>query len=234
MRTIHRSILLLAFSAAGAVACSSTSTPNNPIDAALPYTGPADAAPHDAVAAMCASPGMPTPGPADTHCIDTDGGVISQPTSLADCHPDVGVPDAPDMCPYGDTRFGLESDDDDCKYHVKWSSSAICEQTAPGVGAVMVTVVATHKADGTPLTGANTIVEFFTTTPGDAACDDMSTHPGYNSGVMLTEGPPGTYTGPLYFDAKGAWTMRFHFHEECADILPTSPHGHAAYHVTVP
>jgi hypothetical protein len=235
MRSFHRSILCFALVPAAlvAVACSSTSTPNNP-DAALPDTGPADAAPPDAVAASCSAPGMVTPGPADNHCVDTDGGTIVQPTSLADCHPDVGAPDAPDMCAYDSTKFGLESDDDDCKYHVKWSSSAICEQTSPGVGAVIVTVVATHKDDGTPLTGANTVVEFFTTPPGDADCDDMSTHPGFNSGVMLTEGPPGTYTGPLYFDAPGAWTVRFHFHEECADILPTSPHGHAAFHVTVP
>jgi hypothetical protein len=159
----------------------------------------------------------------------------SRPSGSApDCHPDAAAPDAGGSCPYNMTVFGQESDDDDCKYHVKWSSTSICEQTTPGVGAVNVKVVVTHEGDGSPLTGANTVVEFFTTTPGDADCDNMSVHPGFNSGVTLTEGPPGTYTGPLYFDAPGQWTMRFHFHEECADIFPDSPHGHAAYHLTVP
>jgi hypothetical protein len=174
---------------------------------------------------------MATSGPADTHCADGDGGMTVQPTSAADCHLDAGDVDAgAPSCPYGDTMFGQESDDDDCKYHVKWSAGSFCE----GAGGVPITVIATNKGDASPLTGANTIVEFFTTTPGDAGCDDMSTHPGVNSGVMLVEGPPGTYTGRLVFDAPGAWTMRLHFHEECADVAGASPHGHAAYHLTLP
>ena len=59
-------------------------------------------------------------------------------------------------------------------------------------------------------------------------------HPGPNSGVKLAEGPPGTYTGNIQFDQAGQWTVRFHFNEDCADLLPDSPHGHAAYHFTVP
>jgi hypothetical protein len=53
--------------------------------------------------------------------------------------------------------------------------------------------------------------------------------------VESKEGPPGTYvTSPVTFDAPGEWTIRFHFFEQCADVLPSSPHGHAAFFVNVP
>jgi hypothetical protein len=42
------------------------------------------------------------------------------------------------------------------------------------------------------------------------------------------------YAGPVIFDAPGDWTLRFHLHEECDDTLDDSPHGHAAFHITVP
>jgi hypothetical protein len=142
-----------------------------------------------------------------------------------------------DSCDYGATMYGLVADDDDCKYHVVWSSTPICEG-APGV---VFTVKATHKTDGSPLTGANPGVEAFTTSPGDwdsaAYCDDMSTHPSAPPGGgfwPLTEGPPGTYTGPVQFDQSGQWTIRYHFYHNCFDVLPDSPHGHAAFHITVP
>jgi hypothetical protein len=100
----------------------------------------------------------------------------------------------------------------------------------------MFTIVATDKTGG-PLKGAGTMTEVFTTTPGDqdaaTYCDDNSTHPSPNSGVIMTEGPPGTYTGPVEFDRPGAWTIRFHFFEHCTDA-PTAPHGHVAFHITVP
>lgn len=136
-------------------------------------------------------------------------------------------------CPYAPTMFGHEGDDDNCKYHVRWSSTALCEEP----GAVTFTVVATRKTDGSPLTGAAPIVEVLVTTLGDqdAAdyCDDMSPWGGPNDGVQLTEGPPGTYVGPIYFNRPGEWTLRFHFFPTCNDA-PDSPHGHAAFHVTIP
>jgi hypothetical protein len=52
-----------------------------------------------------------------------------------------------------------------------------------------------------------------------------------------TETPAGSgaYTiGPVVFDQPGLWTIRFHLHENCADLLPDSPHGHAAYYINVP
>ena len=224
-----------------------------------------------AMAASCSAPGMATAGPADAHCASPDGGPDTmQPTSPASCHPGAGAGSdgaassdgatsggagddggTANSCDYGPTMFGMSADDDDCKYHVEWSSTPICEgsvQTSGGmpvlvnnmpvvVSGSIFTVVATIKGGG-PLIGANTIAEVFTTTPGDAGdpsyCDTKSTHPGPNSGIEFTEGPPGTYTGPIVFDQPGQWTVRFHFHEECEDTLPTSPHGHAAFHITVP
>jgi hypothetical protein len=137
------------------------------------------------------------------------------------------------QCPYGSTIYGSEGDDDDCKYHVAWSATPICEQP----GGVTFTVVTTRKVDGSPLTGAGTIAEVIATTPGDqdaaSYCDDMSLHGGPNNGVKLTEGPAGTYVGPIEFDRSGAWTVRFHFFENCTDA-PDAPHGHVAFHITVP
>jgi hypothetical protein len=148
--------------------------------------------------------------------------VTVQSTSQASCHPDAGGIDAgadngPD---YGDTMNGAEGDDDDCKYHVKWTSAPVCESS----GGVTFTLTATNKSDGTPLVGAGTVAEIFLS----------DTHPGPNTGVTLTESSPGTYAGPIQFDAPGKWTVRFHFHGECEDLFPDSPHGHAAFYVNVP
>lgn len=233
--------LAVAFAMVPVAACSSD-------DASSPADGGPDGTTSDGggsdagveAASACAHPGGPTAGPKDDHCTLDDGGMMVQPTSQASCMPDVGAPgdDGGDnSCAYGATNFGQESDDDDCKYHVKWSSTPICEG-APGA---VFTVVATNKGDGSPLTGAQPGVEAFTTSPGDwdAAdfCDTMSTHPSAPAGGgywPLTEGPAGTYTGPVQFDVAGQWTVRFHFYHECLDVLPDSPHGHSAYHITVP
>ena len=49
------------------------------------------------------------------------------------------------------------------------------------------------------------------------------------------ETSPGTYKiGPIVFDRPGGWVVRFHFFGSCDDYLDTSPHGHAAFFVTVP
>jgi len=181
-------------------------------------------------ASTCTSPGRATSGPADTHC----QGVAPQPVSESSCTPDAGADDggAPETCDYGDTMFGQAGDDDDCKYHVTWSSEPICE------GAVQFTVKVTSLTDGTPVTGIpqGVIIEQFIPSVADAACDDQTTHPGPNIGAFLVETPPGsgTYVGPVDFDAPGDWTVRFHIHEECEDLLDDSPHGHAAFHITVP
>jgi hypothetical protein len=186
-----------------------------------------------AAVASCAAPGGPTLGPSDTHCVSPDGGMIVQPTLASSC---LAVPDAGGddggaaACPYAETAYGYEAADDACKYDVHWSSTPICEGTA----GVVFTVVATQRTDGTPLTGAGLYyVEAFTTSPPDSGCDDVSMHPS-SSAQKLEEGAPGTYTTRIVFDVPGQWTVRFHFHAECYDLVPTSPHGHVAFHITVP
>jgi hypothetical protein len=201
--------------------------------------------PSSPAVASCSSPGQATPGPADMHCATAgaDGGVLVQAVTLA-CNapqPDSGGDDGGGaaQCPYGPTMFGHDGDDDDCKYHVHWTSTPVCEQP----GAVTFTVVATRKSDGSALTGARTTTEVFATTLGDPRaatyCDNMSHHGSPSFGAMM-ETTPGTYVGAVEFDpippdagTPGAWTVRFHFFELCTD-LPDAPHGHAAFHVTVP
>jgi hypothetical protein len=154
---------------------------------------------------------------------------MTQSVSESSCC--VGGDASPPACAYGATMFGTEADDDDCKYHVRWTSTPLCE----GGGGVTFTVVATNLATGEPATGAHIHTEVFTTTPGDAACDDRSTHESpFPFLDYLSEGPPGTYVGRTSFDTSGQWTIRFHLNENCLDILPDSPHGHAAFHLTIP
>jgi hypothetical protein len=121
---------------------------------------------------------------------------------------------------YGPTMFNAEGDDDDCKYHVSWTATAIRENEN-----VTFTVVATNKTDGSPLKGASVLAEVYLN----------DTHPGPNTNQKAPEGPTGTYAvGPVRFDAAGQWTVRFHFFEECSDLNDDSPHGHAAFYVQVP
>jgi hypothetical protein len=128
---------------------------------------------------------------------------------------------------YGTTHYGTESDDDDCKYHVRYVASPICRNN----GTYFV-VNATHLAGGAPLTGAAAFAEM--------CLSDTHAPPAINArppngSQQVVEGPPGTYTiGPVQFDASGNWTVRFHFNEFCCDGTPNSPHGHVAFHITVP
>jgi hypothetical protein len=190
----------------------------------------------------CAPAGEPTPGTADMHCAGVTPQVIAGSACDAmdagptpDAGADAGPAPTPGPCDengidgaYGNTMDGTEGDDDDCKYHVSYTASPICTNN----GTYFV-VKATYLA-GTmgPLTGASTFAEVCLS----------DTHPGPNinenppiGAQQVVEGPPGTYTvGPVQFDAAGVWTVRFHFNEFCCDLVPSSPHGHAAFHVTVP
>jgi hypothetical protein len=156
-------------------------------------------------------------GAADVHCT-SEAGLVLQPTSLASCNYS-GQSSGPVI--YGDTMYGNDGTDDDCKYHVHWTSTPIYEDTH-----VTFTVSATKLADNdAPLTGANTSIEAFLT----------AIHPAPPLKQTTTELPPGTYTvSPVQFDTPGRWTVRFHFFETCDDALPDSPHGHAAFYVDVP
>jgi len=169
----------------------------------------------------CAA-GGPVNGVADTHCV----GMPAQMTSQAVCElaPDLGSKSvdagASAGSQYGATMFGSEGDDDDCKYHVTFTVTPVYEHTN-----VTFTVSATYKTDGTPVIGANTIIQAYLS----------DTHPAPNAPTTTVEGPIGTYTiGPVLFDAAGRWTVRFHFFENCGGADPRSPHGHAAFYLDVP
>jgi hypothetical protein len=169
--------------------------------------------------------GGPVTGALDTHCKDADGGVVatvvgecmtgSEPADAAAPDPDAGAPTSD----YGETLFNAEGDDDDCKYHVKWTATAIRANSS-----VSFDVTLTKLADMSPATGAGVRAEVFLT----------ETHPAAPP-PAATESAGGKYTvGPIKFDAAGDWTVRFHFYENCNDAPEDSPHGHAAFFVHVP
>jgi len=122
---------------------------------------------------------------------------------------------------YGPTQWNASSNDDDCKYVVTWSATPIAQQKD-----VTFTVAVVNAADGTPATGAYTYAEVFL---------PKENHLSPSTNPPVAESSPGLYTiGPVIFDLSGLWTVRFHFYENCLDLLPDSPHGHAAYFVNVP
>jgi hypothetical protein len=115
--------------------------------------------------------------------------------------------------------YNADGDDDDCKYHVHWTSSPVQRGTD-----VSITVTLTAKADGAPVAGADPYADVFLS----------QTHPGGMADERTTEIGQGRYLiQPVRFDALGRWTMRFHVFSTCSD-LPDSPHGHAAFFIDVP
>ncbi len=160
--------------------------------------------------------GGPASGALDTHCSLPDGGVKAQPVDLATCHATV----PPGTPQYGPTQYNAEGNDDDCKYHVKFTVTPVRRNEN-----VTFTVTASTLADGQPAAGANVDAEVFLN----------ETHPAPNSGQATSEKPGGVYdVGPIRFDAAGRWTVRFHLHEDCQDSTPDSPHGHVAFYIDVP
>ena len=159
-------------------------------------------------------------GPASARCTGKPVVVVSQ----AACHvaddagtqgSDAGAP----MAAYGDTLYGSEGDDDDCKYHVTWQATPVAKGSD-----VMFAITATRRSDNALVAGATPYAEIF--------LDD--THPAPNTPVKTVEVSPGNYTiGPVRFDAAGNWNARFHFHDECTDSEESS-HGHIAFFVKVP
>jgi hypothetical protein len=166
--------------------------------------------------------GGPVTGALDMHCRDADGGVTA--VVVGACMPggetDAGEPpDGGAVSEYGATLFNAEGDDDECKYHVKWTATPIRQNTN-----VTFTVTLTKLADMTAATEAGMHAEVFLN----------DTHPAQPP-PEATESGGGTYKlGPVRFDAPGDWTVRFHFYEDCNDVPENSPHGHAAFFVRVP
>jgi hypothetical protein len=134
---------------------------------------------------------------------------------------------------YGMTLFNSSGDDDDCKYHLSWTSTPIGENRD-----VTFTVTSTYTTDGmpNPPACANCPVEGLDSTNFYAEAYLDKTHPAPPTDeVVAGTSTPGAYTiGPVRFDAPGNWTVRFHLFELCTDIADDSPHGHAAFYVQVP
>lgn len=176
----------------------------------------------DGSSATCDMPGGMVSGAADSHCgstvVTVDPGACTPDMADAGAGaPDAGAGTGDDD--FGDTLYGVEGDDDDCKYHMTWSSTTVCENQD-----VTFHVHLTALDGGAAETGAKPYIEAF--------LDD--THPAPNSGATFTDKGGGDYDiGPMRFDAAGRWTVRFHFFSDCADS-EESPHGHAAFFVDVP
>jgi len=120
---------------------------------------------------------------------------------------------------YGDTLYGTEADDDDCKYHMKYTVAPICEDQG-----VTFVITLTKTTDGKPVTGAAPYVE--------ATLDGLPASKA--PAQKVTEKAGGIYeVGPVLFDKPGKWTTRFHFFETCSDA-EDSPHGHVAFYTDIP
>lgn len=206
----------------------------------------------------CANPGGAEPGAADTHCV----GMTPQPVSQAACfvsdsgaaataeddaagstqgdaagsaQTDAASPQ-PGPCgenggDFGTTMYGSEGDDDDCKYHVSFTvDGEICDS-----GGFYFIVTASYLTQGgAPLTGAAPYAEVCWN-QDDTHVPPNADFPYPAGSQQVMENPPGTYKiGPIVLDEPGTWTVRFHFNEECYDVLPDSPHGHAAFFIDVP
>lgn len=214
-RVLQRTALLALFAALGsglaATACSSDSKVAPPgTDGGAKGTGGSGAD-----GGSCQ--GGPVSGDADTHCGSTKQATgACTPESAADAAAAAADAGADD---YGDTLYNTEGDDDDCKYHVKYTVTPVCD-----AGGATFTVTTTSKVDGSPVTGADAYIEAF--------LDE--THIAPPSNPKTTEKADGVYEiGPIKFDAPGRWTVRFHFFGDCADA-EDSPHGHAAFFVDIP
>lgn len=169
-------------------------------------------------AANCAVPGGPVSGPVDSHCAGTPT-VVVNPT-VCQVPMQMNMDAGADMPEFGDTMYNAEGDDDDCKYHVQWASSTLCENANVTFQATL-----TSKIDGSAVAGATPWAEVFLGTEA---------RPAPLTNQTTSEPSAGHYTiGPIQFDAAGQWTTRFHFFPNACDD-PASPHGHAAFYVSVP
>jgi hypothetical protein len=174
-------------------------------------------------------------GAKDKHCT----GMPSQPTDQSACHvtmlpADAGAGTGGGGPEYGATMYNQEGDDDDCKYHVSWTSTPISNGAD-----VTFTMSGTYKANGTPnppaMAGGPIIGLDTSNFYVEIGYSDPTHAPPPTNEVVTASSTPGTYSiGPVIFDKPGQWFARFHLFEACADVLPDSPHGHAAFYINIP
>jgi hypothetical protein len=164
--------------------------------------------------------GGPVTGAMDRHCYDPDAGAMFGMVDPAQCTVDAGPSTGPQ---FGDTMYNTSGNDDDCKYFVSYviSTTGICKNNG-----TFFTVTLKDATTMAAIAHANNVrPEVFNT----ATMAPVST-----ASSMTTETSNGVYKiGPVTFTTAGNYTVRFHFYENCTDT-PTSPHGHAAFFVTVP
>ena len=175
-------------------------------------------------------PGIVTKPATDNHC----SGVTPILVSQTSCHvlPDAAPPGGEDGGasndggePTPEIHYNAESDDDDCKYHVKFTATPVAVNQKVTFN-VTVTRLAENNAAAT---NADVVIESY------VADNDLHVIP--NSGQKATETPAnsGTYVvGPIRFDQSGRWVVRFHFYQACDDIFEDSPHGHVGFYYDVP
>lgn len=172
--------------------------------------------------------GGPLADAADMHCTGVTPIVVDPLSCNGTGSADGGV-----VADFGETLYNAEGDDDDCKYHVRFT-------TTPAVtlnGSVTVKVTVTKLADGTPATGAVDAQGNGIALEGYLGSNAYHVLPNTTPATTVTETPAGSgvYTiTPVKFDAAGVWIARFHLFETCTDELETSPHGHVAFFMNVP
>ena len=192
-------------------------------------------------------------GPEEDHCTGQPLGVSDPAACTTDEHsdaagaggaaPDSNAPDgasdggasATNDCnlthddEYGDTRYNSDADDDDCKYHVAWTSTPVALNQD-----VTFKVTASAKKDNSPLEGLTTGSNALSSVEVYIPCASTHRPPDADFKASISESAPGVYTaGPFRFDKPGRWVVRFHFYGQCND-QQDSPHGHAAFFVDVP
>jgi hypothetical protein len=165
--------------------------------------------------------GGPVAGPVDTHCAD-----MSQPVSAASCL--TPPADGGMAAEFGETLYNAEGDDDDCKYHLKFSA------TPSGVKAnqtITFTVTLTYKDGGAPATGAVNAAGDGIYIEGYLAATAGTPHVLPNPAPVFSETRAGSgiYTATATFDVAGLWVVRFHLFGNCLDGAEDSPHGHVAF-----
>jgi len=168
-------------------------------------------------------------GVADAHCVADDGSPIVQ--AIGAC---VSGAEAEEGEAEGEEHeheeeeehepyFGREANDDDCKYHVSFTNTCVAVNEP-----VTFTLSLTQLYDDAPGDGTNPAF------PEVFLASDL-THISPSNDITARETAPGVYDiGPVLFDVAGRWVVRFHYFENCSDVVPDSPHGHAAFYIDVP
>jgi hypothetical protein len=185
-----------------------------------------------AIAAGCGSsaPAGPVGGPVtdagDQRCL-VNGQLQAQPVGM--CLPpgtgaadDAGAGDAaPGGSDFGATLYNSSGYDDDCKYHVSFTSTPVQRNVG-----VTFTVTAEQLDPAKAATGADLFPEVYLTPTQPSPSVPTTTETPAGSGIYKV--------GPIVFNAPGLWTVRFHLYENCSDARADSPHGHIAFYIDVP